>query len=309
MPLSPALMLEPQSGRPAGPAPGRARLRRGKRLLSLSLLLLTAALVWHSSHRVGTGPAAGTALRGEASTSTAGGTAPAILRVGTFNIHGGKGLDNRRDLDRIASEIRTLDLVGLNEVEGPFLIERKTQVEELARRLDMPWLFAPSERRWWHYDFGNGVVTRLPVERWERIPLPRSFGKGFRNLVALEAKFSGKPLHVVVTHIDRRDDRERKAQLRFVADYFLALPEPAILMGDLNTTAGDAELRRLLESPGVVDALGRQHQENPPSHIDWILTRGLVVHEAGMGELGASDHPVVWAALELAPQAVETARY
>jgi endonuclease/exonuclease/phosphatase family metal-dependent hydrolase len=166
--------------------------------------------------------------------------------------------------------------------------------------LQLSWLFAPAERRWWHYEFGNGVLTRLPVNGWERIPLPRTFGKGFRNLVLLRSNFGGKPLNVVITHIDRSDNRERAAQVRFVADYFLALAEPALLMGDLNTDANDAELRRLLDSPGVVDSLSQI--AGVPRHIDWILVRGLVVRDSGMREVGASDHPALWAELELPPE-------
>jgi endonuclease/exonuclease/phosphatase family metal-dependent hydrolase len=220
-----------------------------------------------------------------------------ILRVATFNIHGGKGHDNRRDLGRIAHDIETVDFVGLNEVEGPFLLERHSQVEQLAKRLQLPWLFAPAERRWLHYEFGNGVLSRLPVDSWERVPLPRSYGKGFRNLVLLRSSFGGKPLNIVVTHIDRSNHRERAEQVRFVADYFLALPPPALLMGDLNTDGNDLELRRLLDSPGVVDSLSQV--AGAPRHIDWILARGLVVRDAGMREVGASDHPALWAELEL----------
>ena len=41
-----------------------------------------------------------------------------VLRVGTFNIQSGYGLDHRKDLDRTAACIRPCGLVGLNEVTG-----------------------------------------------------------------------------------------------------------------------------------------------------------------------------------------------
>ena len=279
------------------PSPTKPPRRQRRIVVVMVSLLVAGAAFWESSHRRGTGPAAGHALSGVVSTVD---PPSKVLRVATFNIHGGKGHDNLRDLGRIARDIEQADIVGLNEVEGPFLFERQPQVEQLAQKLQMAWLFAPAERRWLHYEFGNGVLSQLPVSSWERIPLPRSFGKGFRNLVLLRSSFAGKSLHVVVTHIDRSDARERAAQVRFVADYFLALPEPAILMGDLNTTADEAELRRLLDTPGGVDA--QAQVEELRRHMEWILTRGLVVRDAGVRAVGASDHPALWAELELPPE-------
>lgn len=263
---------------------------------ALATITLIAGLLWYSSHRVGLGPAGGVALSGSftAIPSTA-----ATIRLGTFNIHGGKGTDHRRDLDRIAAEIEPLDLVGLNEVEGPFLWENRDQAEELGRKLRRGWLFAPGERRWWHYDYGNGILTSLPVTGWQRIPLPRAHGKGFRNLLLVRAVHRGRPLNVLISHIDRSDERARREQMRFVADVFLALSVPAVLLGDMNSDAGDPEVKRLLETPGVVDPFAVLYGDRFGRHIDWILLRGLEVRSAGMNPPGASDHPCMWADVAL----------
>lgn len=291
------------------PQPSRRRPPAGRRRtwIVLGLMLVSAVALWQSSHRRGMGPAMGEAF---SPADAAGVPAPRIevaaspstLRIGTFNIHGAKGLDRQRDLGRIAGELHGMDFVGLNEIHGPFLLERHNQAQLLAGELGKSWLFAPAERRWWHWDYGNGALTSLPVDYWQRIPLPRAYGKGFRNLVLVRTRIGNGPLHVVLTHIDRSDDRERFAQLRFAADLFLALAPPAVLMGDMNSDASDPPMRRLLETPGVVDTMTAVHGDNVPRRIDWILVRGLNVRAAGINDPGPSDHPAVWAEVELPGQ-------
>lgn len=290
--------------RVALPSPGRTRVRRRRTWGVLALVLVAAATLWQSSHRRGLGPAMGEAFL---PANAAGAPTPRIdvaaspntLKIGTFNIHGAKGLDRQRDLRRIAGELQGMDFVGLNEIHGPFLLEKHNQAQLLADQLGKSWLFAPAERRWWHWDYGNGALTSLPVDYWQRIPLPRAHGKGFRNLVLVRTRIGDSPLHVVLTHIDRSDDRERFAQLRFVADLFLALSPPAVLMGDLNSDANDPPMRRLLETPGVADTMTAVHGDDVPRQIDWIVVRGLNVRSAGINDPGPSDHPAVWAEVEL----------
>jgi endonuclease/exonuclease/phosphatase family metal-dependent hydrolase len=226
------------------------------------------------------------------------------IRFGTFNIHGGTGTDGRRDLDRVAEDLRGLDFVALNEVHGWSALSGSDQAELLGRRLGMQWLFASANEKWYYQEFGNGFLTRLPVAYWERIPLPREVDRSYRNmvLVALDyrpPKHSPVPIRLLITHVNRRYDAEREAQLRVVIAQYLALPEPAVLLGDLNSEANDPQIRRLLGTPGVHDALGEKLGTKAAGQIDWIIARGLRPVDAGIYDNGASDHPLVWAELEL----------
>ncbi len=69
-------------------------------------------------------------------------------------------------------------------------------------------------------------------------------------------------------------------------------------MGDMNSLPDDPQIQRLLATPGVTDAIA-SGMPQPPSHIDWIFTRGLQTVAAGMIDHGASDHPCYWAELEV----------
>lgn len=261
-------------------------LPRGRSaVISLALLVM---FIWFGSQRADTGPAHGASLNGSASL---GPHDPATtFRIGTFNIHGGKGPDRLVDLSRIAAALRGADLVGLNEVHGRWLWESADQAEQLGDRLDARWLFAPGEQRWWHHGFGNGVLSKLDVTSWHRLPLPRLHSKSYRNMLLLAAQLGGRRTHVLITHVDRRSSVERQAQLRAVSELFLSLQPPAILLGDLNASRDDATLRALLDTPGVVDPLASLD----PRRIDWILLRGLRGIDGGQIDSGGSDHPYYW---------------
>ena len=268
-----------------------------KRRLAYAALIAVAiaALLWHASRRGATGPAEGTELAGQIERPT---TDRATLRVATFNIHSGKGSDGRRDLDRVAGCLQDLDLVGLCEVRGEALWQPDDQAAQLGRTLGMAWLFAPASLESHHHQFGNGLLSRLPATFWQRIPLARRFHHSHRNMVLVGVEHRGRTVHVLLTHVTRGDDRDRSAQLRAAIALFTALAEPAILLGDLNTTADDPQIRGLLARPGVVDPVGEVLGPKTPERIDWILVRGLRTVDAGIVDNGASDHPMVWAELE-----------
>jgi len=265
---------------------GAQKLRRRASALPRGAAVVVLGLVvvlWAGARKTPAPPACG----GTALALDVGSSLPVSFRVGTFNIHGGVGVDRRRDLARTAAALRGFEVVGLQEVHG------RGQVQELEGALRIPGLFAPTERRWWRDDFGNALLSRGPVQQWWLIPLSGSRSGGYRNMLLARVEAGNRTVNVLTTHLERREGRE--AQLRAVAGLFLSLAEPAVLLGDLNTNADDPEMKKLLAAPGVVDALG---SATPGPHIDWILLRGLRVIDAGSSQDGSSDHPVVWAQVE-----------
>lgn len=265
--------------------------RLSPRRLLAGLLLAGGLLYYCGDQRRPIAAATGTSFHGTVSTMPG---SRSTLRVATFNIHGGTGRDLRRDLTRTAEAVRGFDLVLLNEVHGSYLGQTTGQAEQLAERTGRRWLFAPTEERWWHHQFGNAVLSAVDAAWWQRIPLPND-GRGFRNLVLMEVPFGRLSLHVIGTHLDRNDSALRTEQLHAASELFLALAPPAILMGDLNTTADDPPLAALLARDGVRDPLHDILGAETPRRIDWILTRGLATIDAGLIDNGASDHPLVWA--------------
>jgi endonuclease/exonuclease/phosphatase family metal-dependent hydrolase len=223
------------------------------------------------------------------------------LRVATFNIHAGVGRDGIRDLGRTAAALTDLDVAALQEVRNPLLGFKGPQVSDVANKLGMAWLFVPAEKRWWRNDYGNGLLTRVPLTDCVRIPLPTPSRQRFRAALLTNFSYQGRTVHVVAVHIDKdMEQNTHDIQLRTVFDLFLSLQEPAILLGDLNEFGTHPEIVRLLGTAGVHNALAdipRPTVKSDP--IDWIITRGFRTVRAEWRPTPSSDHPVACAELQL----------
>jgi endonuclease/exonuclease/phosphatase family metal-dependent hydrolase len=268
-----------------------ARLAAQRRLAMVLLCVAIAGALAHGLDRRPAPPRVGRS----ATSLDEGALMSDVIRIATFNIHGGVGRDGRGDLGRIARCLQGFDLVGLNEVRQDWL--RGNQAQRLGEELGLRCRFAPSEIRWWHGHFGNAVLSRADAARWSSVPLVGTRGKGYRNMLLVDVPCRSAILHLLVTHLDRGPDRA--VQLQEVIERFLALPRPAALLGDLNSTGRDPQLARLLARPDVGNPIGEQTGASDDDHIDWILTRGLDALAAGMIDEGASDHPCYWAELRI----------
>ena len=273
-------------------ATSRRSRRIVRRILIADLVLAVVAVVCFGSWRTSTGPAEGTSLNG---VTTRAPTTRSTLRVATLNMHGATGTDGVQDIDRTASCLHDYDLVGLMEVRGGGMGGRPDQAHLLGEKLGMNWLFVPSEHRWWHETFGNGLLCTLPVAHWQRFPLSGTSAAARRNLLIVKLVHAGRTYNVIVTHLDRR---EHAAELRSALELFLSLDPPAILLGDLNTKDNDPQIVDLLSRPGVIDVHSRPELKRPADHVEWIFVRGLRCTNSGFEDKGISDHPVFWAELE-----------
>jgi endonuclease/exonuclease/phosphatase family metal-dependent hydrolase len=277
------------------PSPPRRPLRAVALLLIGAVAGAAAVLLGYELPERSAGPAHGGGLHGE---PTAGASVDGRIRIATFNIHGGRGRDDKLDLDRTAALLGELDIIGLQEVHGAGLPERshEHQATELARKLDMPYLFAPTEKQLGRPSFGNALLCRLPVTSWLRIPLASSPDRGKRNALLATIDLNGRPLRLIVTHVDLRTDHV--GQLGAVIALFRALQPPVILMGDLNAQITSKQMQELINQPDVdwvnADAQGKSR--------DWIIGRGLRFIEHESLDNGASDHRCLRAVVEVEPE-------
>ena len=272
------------------------RRRRGNIAKIFGLLCLAAIVYAIGNHPLSTGPAEGTQFVGIATTQPAG----PFLKIGTFNIDGGEGVeDHRVDLDRTASCMQKLDFIGMNEVHGFVFADPPNQAITLGQCLHMPYLYVPAERQWGHDTFGNAVFSDLPITHWQRVVLPSEPFHAKRNYLLTDAIWNCKPIHFITTHTDWKIGGTE--QFTIVRDVFLHLPEPAVLMGDLNTPQSNPLISDLQKTPGVEEAIGRI-LDKIPGRVDWIFLRGLTTDNAGQVDLKASDHPAYWASVRAKKQ-------
>jgi endonuclease/exonuclease/phosphatase family metal-dependent hydrolase len=275
-------------------------LKRSRRRVVIAVLVLALLAIfgWCLSLPVSTGPAAGVAFDpppGKPLTTQPVHTSS--LRIATFNIDSGRGTDGVVDLERTARSLQHIDFIGMNEVRGGDAIGGvPIQPRELAARLNMPYLFAPAEHRFGSDTFGNAVFTNLPVKHWQRIVLPSAPFKAMRNYVLTDVDWHGTTIHFLTTHTDWKSGGVEQRQT--VIDMFHNLPEPAVLMGDLNAPQHDPQIVRLLATKGVEEAINAILGPEP-GRVDWIFLRGFTTVDAGRVDIGASDHPAYWAQVKL----------
>lgn len=206
------------------------------------------------------------------------------MRLLTWNIQWGRGMDGRVDLDRVAAEIEAMacDVVCLQEVAIHFpglpgsageddmaLLARGLEgyVPTFAVATDLP------DGRGGRKLFGNAVFSRLPVGQVYRHLLPWPIDPGVPSMqrVLLEAVVDSDigPLRVMTTHLEYYSRTQREAQIDAIRDLHAAAcahaarprlgkgegggsfevfdrPASAILCGDMNFPAGAAERARLL---------------------------------------------------------------
>ncbi|MEU6392554.1 endonuclease/exonuclease/phosphatase family protein [Streptomyces sp. NPDC046939] len=242
---------------------------------------------------------------------------PVPLRIATYNIHAGSGMDEVFDLDRQAAAVRALhaDVIGLQEVDVHWGARSRhlDVARELAERLGMRVSFAPiysldpasagQPRR----EFGvavlsrhpirsatNHEITRLSTQDPNPVPAP---APGFGE-VALKVR--GVPVQVFVTHLDyRADPAVRVAQVadtrRIMAAERRSVPGARqILLGDFNAVPSAPELTPLWTE--LTDAgpsgPGTYPANAPTRRIDYVAVgEGVRVRTATIpNEPTASDH-------------------
>src|SRR6266536_5341306 len=89
------------------------------------------------------------------------------VRVMTYNIHVGVGMDKKLDLQRIADVIndQRADLVGLQEVDrGVERTEGRDEIAELAKLTSMNYAFAHN-LDYQGGQYGVAVLSRVPIGR------------------------------------------------------------------------------------------------------------------------------------------------
>jgi endonuclease/exonuclease/phosphatase family metal-dependent hydrolase len=231
--------------------------------------------------------------------------AQTLLRVLSYNIHHGEGMDGRIDLERIARVISSVepDIVALQEVD--VRAQRSGGVDqalELARLAGMHVLYGAT-MPYQGGQYGNALLSRWPAAEFRNHALPVTPGREPRAI--LDARFA-HPFtgRILATHLDiTRPDRMSAVQaLESIMPPSGATP--AILLGDLNDTP-DSPVLEGLRAQGWVSAVEGPTVpvKQPKRQIDFILyrpeSRWRVLEQRVLDEPVASDHLPIFAVLEL----------
>jgi len=189
------------------------------------------------------------------------------IRVASYNIRHGVGLDRKLDLDRTAGVIRRIDphLVGLQEVDNRARRSQGIpQAEFLGRALRMQSRFGKS------MDFEGGgygmaALSKFPIRRTESIRLPEGNEPRVALLTEVELP-GGRRIALVNVHFDWvGNDDYRYAQARHLRDRLRNLGMPFVLLGDFNDRRGS---RTLALFQRIADESRKQPGQGPTFPAD-----------------------------------------
>jgi endonuclease/exonuclease/phosphatase family metal-dependent hydrolase len=233
------------------------------------------------------------------------------LRVMTYNIHVGIGMDKKLDLQRIADVIKKEDpdLVGLQEVDrGVQRTQRIDEIAELAKLTRMDYAFA-FNLPYQGGQYGVAILSRLPIRATEHRHFKNLREAERRGFIRAEVSFHGRKLHFVTTHLDYQYDDGRLFETQQLIDALKDIKESLIVVGDFNDVPAGKSYPLMLKGFEDAWAKGRSQDQGfsypadkPVKRIDYVFTRrsdSVRTKRVWVVNTLASDHVPVVADLEL----------
>lgn len=229
-------------------------------------------------------------------------TAPDTIRVLTYNIHHGEGMDELLDLERIAALIREVDpdLVALQEVDS---VTNRTEQVDQAAELGRLTELKPTFGRFMPYDggaYGMAILSRWPILESTNIRLPDGEEPRTSLAITVDITESGRSLRFVGIHFYRTAE-ERLAQVKSLEAAMGETTTPIIWAGDFNSTP-ESEVMQYLSGNWKILEKGEDRltfsSYEPEREIDFVLVRPdssfSLLGQRVLDEPVASDHrPVV----------------
>jgi endonuclease/exonuclease/phosphatase family metal-dependent hydrolase len=232
------------------------------------------------------------------------------LRVMTYNIHVGVGMDKKLDLQRIADVINRErpDLVGLQEVDrGVKRTEGKDEIAELAALTRMEYAFAPN-LDYQGGKYGVAILSRFPIKSSVHRMFENKRETERRGMLQVEVEVDRQRLTFVTTHLDYQFEDGRLFETEQLLKHLAAVKPPLIVVADLNDVpSGSAYqlMRTKFDDVWVTShAKGDGFSypaDKPGKRIDHIFysSEAMRAKKAWVVESLASDHIPVVAELEI----------
>ncbi|MGH9908692.1 MAG: endonuclease/exonuclease/phosphatase family protein [Pyrinomonadaceae bacterium] len=233
------------------------------------------------------------------------------LRVMTYNMHVGVGMDKKLDLQRIADVItrERPDLVGLQEVDRNVKrTEGKDEILELAKMLRMDYAFGHN-LDYQGGQYGVAVLSRFLIQKVDHQRYENRREAERRGMVRVEVEVAGRTINFATTHLDYQYPDGRLFETEQMLRFLEGVKDPLIVVGDFNDEPGGSACKLMLEkfddawisSRAKGDGLSYP-ADKPVKRIDYIFYRkgsGVRAKKALVVNTLASDHLPVIAELEI----------
>lgn len=226
-----------------------------------------------------------------------------MLRVLTYNIRGGLGMDGRRDTERIAQVVAAQgpDVICFQEVHQRLPWSGFVdQPGRLRQALGMSFEFQANLRVGFG-GYGLGIATPHRIQAVRR-HLLTSMGEQ-RGALEVQIQSPIGPVTVFCTHWGLSRD-ERVKQAAEMTEWVQAAPVPVVVCGDLNDRPGVDYIQDMRSQTGLMDAGEAEDvptfpSDVPQARIDVIFhSPGLRSPRVTVGGSQASDHLPIWADFE-----------
>ena len=239
---------------------------------------------------------------------------PLQLRVLSYNIHHGEGIDRVLDLQRIAKVINSVhpDIVSLQEVDRtttrvknqdqPALLDKATSMQVIFEQ-NIPFQGG---------DYGNAILSKHQIVSHKNHKLPNHDNGEQRGALQATIKLPDNHGNLTfwATHLDHRvDPKERIDSAKFLVQVAGKTPATlSILAGDLNAPPASNVLSILAKhwfNPIADKPQPTIPVTKPTKQIDFVLahpqdrwkTKSVIV----LDEAIASDHRAILTVFELQP--------
>lgn len=204
------------------------------------------------------------------------------LKVMTYNIYGARASTGApADLTLLAKVINEQqpDLVALQEVDAFTSRTGSTvhQARELAALTGMEWFYTKAIDVYGG-QFGDAVLSRLPVKETKRYALPvdPNVSGEFRSVAMIKVNKDGKDFYFASTHLDHlASENNRLVQAAELKKIVAGLDLPLIMAGDLNAvpTSQTMDIIRSFMNLGCVQQCPLTFPSDKPDRtIDYIMT-------------------------------------
>ena len=230
-----------------------------------------------------------------------------ILRLMSYNIHHGEGIDGKIDIERIAKVIskENPDLVALQEVDKKCARSGDRDIAaELGELLGMEHIFGKA-MDFQGGEYGLAILSKLPIMETSLHQLP----KGDEPRCALEAKVKignyPKLVSFVCIHNSWKSEDIRIDQIKGLLKSLGELDHPAVLAGDFNAKRKDESMHLLKHADWKILSYQSKKMSvyaEPDSQIDFFVINNFPHTSAEsnvVDETIASDHSPIFAEIIL----------
>jgi endonuclease/exonuclease/phosphatase family metal-dependent hydrolase len=219
------------------------------------------------------------------------------LTLVSWNVHYGVSPEASVDLQEIARSIEEHepDIVTLQEVSRGWVLGGGADMATwLAERLDMDIVFAPAADR----QFGNAILTNLPLENATVIELPYGQGPQNRSAMSADIRVGADTIRVSSVHLQNKETTPTRLDQVGTLLEAEAGMAPHIIAGDFNAEPGWDEIERVLDAGYVSaqDVSGDPSALTDPSidpvkRIDWVFGRRInFIETEVLDDALSSDH-------------------